>query len=142
LFSHHQPFSLLSGQGPKLVDKLRPLLEGKKIFAWYWGHEHECVLYDKHQGWNMYGRCIGHAGMPEFRPSAMGPAVPTRQFRRFDAKNGAPASSILDGPNPYIKGEEKKFTPHGYAMLRFESDKLVETVHDADGTPLVTNELR
>lgn len=141
LFSHHQPFSLLSKQGPKLVDKLRPVLEGKKIFAWYWGHEHECVLYDKHQGWNMYGRCIGHAGMPEFRPDAMGPAVPTRRFRPFAGKNGVPGSSILDGPNPYIKGEETKFTPHGYAMLRFESDMLVETVHDADGTPLVTTEL-
>jgi Calcineurin-like phosphoesterase len=142
LFSHHQPFSLLSGQGPKLVDKLRPLLEGGKIFAWYWGHEHECVLYDKHPSWNMYGRCIGHAGMPEFRPAAMGPAVATRQFRRFPGQNGVPASSILDGPNPYIKGEETKFTPHGYATLRFEPDRLVETIHDADGTALVTNELK
>ncbi len=98
LFSHDQPFSLLSGQGPNLVDKLRPLLEGQKIFAWYWGHEHECVLFDKHDVWKLYGRCIGHAGMPEFRPSDLGPAVPTRQFRRFNGKNGVPGASILDGP--------------------------------------------
>jgi hypothetical protein len=93
--------------------------------------------------WNMHGRCIGHAGMPEFRPDAMGPAVPTRQFRRFlgNAKNGVPDSTILDGPNPYIKGEEKKFSPHGYAALRFEPDRLVETIYDADGTALLTNEL-
>lgn len=142
LFSHHQPFSLLSGQGPKLVDKLRALLEGKRIFAWYWGHEHECVLYDKHEGWNMYGRCIGHAGMPEYRPGAMGLVAPPRQFRRFRGRDGIPDSSILDGPNPYIKCEEDKFTPHGYVMLRFEPDKLVETVHDADSTPLLTTELK
>lgn len=141
LFSHHQPFSFLSGQGPNLVAKMKPLLEGKKIFAWFWGHEHACVLYDKHPQWNMYGRCIGHAGMPEFRPKAMGAAVDTRQFRRFPAKDGVPASSILDGPNPYVEGEEKKFTPHGYAMLVFEDDRLVETIHDADNTPLVTTEL-
>jgi hypothetical protein len=141
LFSHHQPFSLLGGAGPKLVDKLRTLLEGHKIFAWYWGHEHECVLYDKHAAWDMYGRCIGHAGMPEFRPGALGPAVPTRQFRRFAGRNDVPGALILDGPNPYIVGEEKKFTPHGYVMLQFEPNKLVETVHDADGTPLLTNEL-
>jgi hypothetical protein len=141
LFSHHQPFSLLGGPNPKLVDKVRPLLEQHRIFAWYWGHEHECVLYDKHAAWNIYGRCIGHAGMPEFRPAAMGAPVSTRQFRRFDGKDGVPAASILDGPNPYIKGEESKFTPHGYATVRFEPDRLVETVHDADGTPLVTNEL-
>jgi hypothetical protein len=139
LFSHHQPFSLLSSPNPKLVDKLRALLEGQKIFAWYWGHEHECVIYDKHPGWNMYGRCVGHAGMPEFRPSAMGPPVPTRQFRRFagNAAAGVPSALVLDGPNPFIKGEEKKFTPHGYMMLRFEKDALVETVHDADGTVIL-----
>lgn len=144
LFSHHQPFSLLSGQGPKLVEKLQPVLEGHGIFAWYWGHEHECVLYDKHPKWNMHGRCIGHAGMPEFRPDAMGPAVPTRQFRRFlgNDANGVPQSTILDGPNPYIKNEEKKFSPHGYAALRFESDRLVETIYDADGSELLTNELK
>jgi hypothetical protein len=142
LFSHHQPFSLLNKQGPNIVAKMKPLLEGQKIFAWYWGHEHACVLYDKHPQWNLYGRCIGHGGMPEFRPDQMGPPVKDRQFRRFDGKDLAPASSILDGPNPYIKGEETKFSPHGYAMLQFESDRLVETIHDADGTPLVTNELR
>ena len=68
--------------------------------------------------------------------------MPTRQFRRFAGKDGVPASTILDGPNPYIKGEEKKFTPHGYATLLFESDRLVESIHDADGTLLLTNELR
>ena len=44
VFSHHQPFSLLDKQGPKLVTKLGRLLAQKKIFAWYWGHEHRCVL--------------------------------------------------------------------------------------------------
>jgi Calcineurin-like phosphoesterase len=137
-FSHHQPFSFLSKQGPNLVTKLAALLNGKKIFAWYWGHEHECVIYEQHPNWKLYGRCVGHAGMPEFRPSVMGPAVPTRQFRSFPGKteNGiiVPPSSILDGPNPFIVGEEKKFTPHGYMMLRFEADHLLETVYDADGT--------
>jgi hypothetical protein len=141
LFSHHQPFSLLSGQGPNLVAKLRPLLEGGKIFAWYWGHEHECVLYDRHPAWKMYGRCIGHAGMPEFRPKPLGPAVATRQFRRLEGANGVPGAWILDGPNPYITGEEKKFTPHGYLTLVFEPARIVETVHDADGTPIRTQEL-
>jgi calcineurin-like phosphoesterase family protein len=141
LFSHHQPFSMLSGQGPKLVEKLGTLLQGRKIFAWYWGHEHECVIYDQHPGWQMYGRCIGHAGMPEFRPKPLGPAVPTRQFRRFEGANGVPGAWILDGPNPYIEGEEKKFTPHGYLTLVFEPGTIVETVHDADGTLIRTQEL-
>ena len=32
----------------------------KKIFAWYWGHEHRCALYDQHPKWGVFGRCIGN----------------------------------------------------------------------------------
>ncbi|MGE0451869.1 MAG: metallophosphoesterase, partial [Vicinamibacterales bacterium] len=39
LVSHHQPFSLLESQGPKLVAKLGNLLGRRRIFAWSWGHE-------------------------------------------------------------------------------------------------------
>ena len=152
LFSHHQPFSLLNTQGPKIVIKLLNLLDAGDIFAWYWGHEHECVLYDKHPRWKLHGRCIGHAGMPEFRPEELGPPVATRQFRRFlggkiSPPQGVPGdwvvpdSWILDGPNPYIKGEETKFSPHGYVMLEFDGDHLIETVRDADGTEIRTAEL-
>jgi len=41
LFSHHQPFSRLDQQGPKLQSALADLLQGKAITAWYWGHEHD-----------------------------------------------------------------------------------------------------
>ena len=30
-------------QGPKLQKALKRLLDEKRITAWYWGHEHECV---------------------------------------------------------------------------------------------------
>src|SRR5262249_22137300 len=52
LFCHHQPYSLFESQGPKLVEKLDGLLSAGRIFAWYWGHEHRCVVYDKHPLWN------------------------------------------------------------------------------------------
>jgi hypothetical protein len=134
LFSHHQPFSLLSGQGPKLEQKLHDLLEKRKIFAWYWGHEHECVIYDRHDGWQLYGRCIGHAGMPEFRPAMLGPRKSSRQLSRFEKTAQSPGALVLDGPNPYIKGEEASFTPHGFVTLEFDDDRLVERFLDPDGT--------
>jgi len=142
LFSHHQPFSMLSGQGPKLQQKLRDLLEKRKIFAWYWGHEHECVIYDRHDGWQLYGRCVGHAGMPEFRPAMLGPRKPNRQWLRLEKTAQSPGALVLDGPNPYIMGEETKFTPHGFVGLEFDDDRLMERFLDPDGTEFYCNELK
>ena len=48
LFSHHQPFSRLDKQGPNLQNTLADLFQKKAITAWYWGHEHNCIIYDKH----------------------------------------------------------------------------------------------
>lgn len=139
LFSHHQPFSLLGKQGPKLVGQLGHLLDGKKIFAWYWGHEHQCVLYERQPGWNMYGRCIGHGGFPEFRDTKLlGEEVPPRpNWRVLRPKPFVPAGMVLDGPNDYIAGHETNYYPHGYLALEFDDSDLVETVYDAHGgTPL------
>ena len=37
---------------------------------------------------------------------------------------------VLEGPNPYIKDEEDKFTPHGYAVLNLDGPTLKEQVLD------------
>ncbi len=143
LFSHHQPFSLLGPQGPKLVGKLGDLLDGKKIFAWYWGHEHQCVIYDRHPMWDIYGRCIGHGGFPEFRDKKLlgeeVPASPT--WRKLRPKPFVPGGMILDGGNPYIVGHEDRYYSHGYLALEFDEGVAVETVYNADGTLLWENDL-
>src|ERR1700681_1422847 len=72
LFSHHQLYSHLSGQGPKLQTKLRDLLDKGSIFAWYWGHEHLLAIYDAHPKWRLHARCVGHSGYPYFRPKLGG----------------------------------------------------------------------
>jgi hypothetical protein len=59
LFSHHQPFSRLDKQGLDLQEALADLFQKKAITAWYWGHEHDCVIYDKHPRFGLLGRCIG-----------------------------------------------------------------------------------
>ena len=137
LFSHHQPFSLLDAQGPNLRAKIEDhLLKTGKVFAWYWGHEHECVIYDRHPDWRMYGRCVGHAGMPEFRKLNLDP-VDKPQFRRIPGTDNAPSALVLDGPNQYIRGEETDFIPHGFMKLRFEKDSLIETYLSPDGSQLL-----
>lgn len=64
LLSHHQPFSAFSREdgGEKLRSRVRPFLDGGKIYGWFWGHEHLCVKYGKHEG--IKGRCIGHGCIP------------------------------------------------------------------------------
>ena len=147
LFSHHQPFSRLSGQGPQLQDALRDLLEARRITAWYWGHEHQCVIYDEHERWGMHGRCLGNGGIPEPRPAEVTgaerapehPGVGDVVWRRLSATPDAPGSIVLDGPNrDMVKpSHQRRFGPHGFMTLTFDGPALVERVHLSDGTELL-----
>ena len=116
LFSHHQPFSRLDKQGPKLQTALADLFQKKRITAWYWGHEHDCIIYDKHPGSGLLGRCIGHGGIPSPRKSKVTNA-PTEKsldgvaWKRLAANDEAPSCLVLDGRNPLVPGEEDKFGP-------------------------------
>jgi len=145
LFSHHQPVSWFDIQKGEMNNQLGPILNGKQVFAWYWGHEHRCILYDKHPNWGFYGRCAGHSGYPYFRDK-LG-AVPVEiethdvKWRRMPANNLAPSGLILDGPNQYIPGEEEDYGANGYMTLEFRDDKLNEIVHAPDGTSLYQREL-
>lgn len=132
-FSHHQPFSLLDNQGPNLVSKLGEWLSTRGVFAWYWGHEHRCVLYDQHPTWGLHGRCVGHSGFPYFRENV--PQAPAEDsfWRRLDSKNLVPGGRVLDGPNPFVTGQEERYGPHGYMTLEFDAERLNEIVHLPDG---------
>lgn len=141
LFSHHQPFSRLDKQGPDLQAALAELFQKQAITAWYWGHEHECVIYDKHPTFGLLGRCIGHGGIPSPRKTEVLNARADRSlsgiaWKRLSATADAPSSLVLDGRNPLVKGEEEKFGPHGYLTLDFNGPELIERVHLPDGTEI------
>jgi hypothetical protein len=141
LFSHHQPFSLLDNPAPKVVSKLEHHLEAKRIHAWYFGHEHRCVIYDKHPTWNVRGRCIGHSGFPEFRKPEWGVAPAETTWLRLNGTSVTPAAVLLDGRNPFITGHESEYGPHGYVTIQFENTKLTECYFLADGTPTKSQEI-
>lgn len=127
LFSHHQPFSQLDAQGPKLQIALAGLLRTQRIHAWFWGHEHRLVLYDPHPVWGFKGRCVGNGGFPAFRddlPDAHGDVY---QWLILPAQPHAPKAQLLDGPNFWIPQSTTGFSPHGYAFLEFDGDKVWET---------------
>ena len=103
------------------------------------------MLFDEpDEQFGLWGRCIGHGGMPETRtrtrdlPRATEGIYTRANWRRVAAKTSdgiaIPRATVLEGPNPFIPGEEDNFTPHGYAVLTLDSPKLTEQVLDPTGT--------
>jgi hypothetical protein len=138
LFSHHQLFSLFESQGTKIQSAIGDLLARRRIFAWYWGHEHRCFLFDKHPTFGLFGRCVGHSGMPYFRDLK---GDNRTAWHRHSATSKAPGGILLDGPNPYILNEEQKYGPNGYVTLQFTGADLTESVHLPDGKVVWTKKL-
>jgi hypothetical protein len=143
LFSHHQPYSLLDHQGPNLIAKLGALLEGR-IYAWYWGHEHHCIIYDKHPLWGVHGRCIGHSGYPYFRDKRVlgGQPPATPLWRNLAGKNLVPGAKILDGANDFISDHGEDYGPNGYVTLEFSGPRLVETYCMPGGDAVLRQEVK
>jgi hypothetical protein len=145
LFSHHQPYSRFEKQGSKLQSKLSRHLQNKKIFAWYWGHEHRCVLYDPHPVWATHGRTVGHGGYPYFRKGVEDLQVDQKivnvLWRRIGSLDLIPGALVLDGPNEYVAGHEDQYGPHGYLTIELNDDHLNEIIHAADGTVLFNRQL-
>jgi hypothetical protein len=146
LFSHQQLFSRLSDQGPKLQKALASLLRARIIKAWYWGHEHQCVLYDTHSDYGLTARCLGNGGIPEPRNSEVQNAITEQpvgdlSWKRLAKTSDSPSCLVLDGPNRFVEKEEKKFGPHGYMMLDFKGPDLNEQVFHADGTLLYEHKI-
>lgn len=143
LFSHHQPYSLLDHQGPNLIAKLGALLEGR-IFAWYWGHEHHCVVYDAHPLWGVRGRCIGHSGFPYFREKKiLGDQPPAKpEWKTIAGKNLVPGAKILDAANDFIEQHGGDYGPNGFVTLEFKGARLVETYHMPGGEVVLRQEVK
>jgi calcineurin-like phosphoesterase family protein len=149
LFSHQQLFSRLDQQGPKLQKALKHLLDDGTITAWYWGHEHECVLYDPHPAWKVAGRCLGNGGIPAVRKDivksapvdAAHPGAGGCTWRRLDATADSPSCLVLDGPNMDMDhaGDQQKFAPHGFMTVAFKGPQLIEKVFLSNGTELFSN---
>ena len=144
LFSHQQLFSRLDDQGPKLHKALRHLLEARAITVWYWGHEHQCVIYDAHPRYGLLGRCLGNGGIPEARKQAVKDApvhktVGGVTWKRLEATADSPACLALDGPNPDIPDRPERFVPHGFMTLEFDGPSLTERVFLSNGQEILSN---
>jgi hypothetical protein len=101
LLTHHQLFSPYDARvtKSKLLDKTEELLP--HIYAWFWGHEHRCVIMGDHMG--IKGRCVGHGAIPSVVPYGA-PLFPQVPVIKVDER----AAPDADGT-----------CYHGFALLRF-----------------------
>lgn len=141
LFSHHQPFSQLDDQGPKLQTALASLLKQQRIHAWYWGHEHRLVIYEPHPTWGFKGRCIGNGGFPAFRDDLPGIGGNVYQWLILTAQPFAPQARLLDGPNFWVPQAPEAFSPHGYVFLEFDGANAWETYRVPNNIGLLKQQL-
>lgn len=142
LFSHHPPFSAFGTSASKLTAVLADLLGSGRVLAWYWGHEHRCVFFERHPHWSLWGRCVGHGGYPQARDTFDQPAESINRDGsswQHVTHAGVPSAWVLDGPNPYIDGHSEKYGPHGFVSLRIDGPVIRETVHAPDGTLLLAH---
>ncbi|PWJ60635.1 calcineurin-like phosphoesterase family protein [Dyadobacter jejuensis] len=68
ILSHHPYLSAFREAYSRPAEQLQELMgEAQRPIIWFWGHDHRMVLYKMAQighGPMVYGRCIGHGGMP------------------------------------------------------------------------------
>ena len=146
LFSHHQLFSWMETPKSKMQSALGELLTNKKIYGWYWGHEHRCMIYERHPQFGIYGRCVGHSGYPYFTDknkagSVSAPGAQGSVWRTVGTKNMVPGGMILEGPNPYVKDHEKDYGPNGYMTLELDGNRINEIVQMPDGSRVYEREI-
>jgi hypothetical protein len=76
LLSHHQFFSAYEPGSAVLRQKLSPVIEAHGIDAWFWGHEHRCLVYGPHEN-VQFASCVGHGGIPEYLIAKEGDPYPS-----------------------------------------------------------------
>jgi hypothetical protein len=115
LLSHHQLFSAYEdiGKTPvnrKLLSQLQDILP--KITAWFWGHEHNLVIYGKYL--SVLGRCIGHGAFPVSPDEikAPNPDIPIQPIALAKDKQG--------------------FFEHGYATMEIGGANATVTYYQYD----------
>jgi hypothetical protein len=115
LLSHHPLFSLYESGSPELERKLQPVLSNPNgITAWFWGHEHRCVVYDTNHPVK-HARTVGYGGVPVFASNNETPSGVAHEFRE----------SFREGLACFAR--------FGFAALDFEDDAIGVRYISEDG---------
>lgn len=123
--SHHPPFSAFRKSFPRPAKQLRQLFGAfKRPVVWIWGHEHRLVGYKKREvaGLPVYGRCIGHGGMPA---EINAPKYDAESILFYDQRRRKNLRRIGIGYN-------------GFAWLKFDKETLSIEYRDIEDKVVVS----
>jgi hypothetical protein len=113
IMSHHFATSGWSDPPASLTSQISDRFE-EKVFAWYWGHEHICALYEKNSSTPYWGACVGNGSFIEPRSS------PSREPKPLWFSQKACTCYRKKGT---------AYRPHGYIELEFKKNQIEETCH-------------
>ncbi len=108
LLSHHQLFSAYEEGGPILRQKMSAILKEKEIDAWFWGHEHRCVVYRDVERVR-FASCIGHGGVPDYLSDKAATIPIEYEYRKVRGHGWQPwitfgfAVLDIDGPKIHMR---------------------------------------
>jgi hypothetical protein len=122
--SHHQLFSPYESRAANrtLFKKTRALLP--KVYAWFWGHEHKCIIFDEER--EIRARCIGHGAIPAKVPYGA-PKFQQHPVKKVDERSAPPP----DGG-----------AIHGFALLRFRDMNIDISYIDEFGGEFFSEQFR
>lgn len=118
LLSHHQLFSSHEKEGGKtLRAKIAPVLATGRVNAWFWGHEHRCLVYGPYEGVGL-ASCVGHAGVPVYvGKKAAGQDPPVL----YEMRDHLPKTGL------------ETWALFGHAVLDFDDAAVNAVYYDEDG---------
>ena len=127
ILTHHQYISAFKNETEYITParQLASLIGRDRPVLWIWGHEHKFSLYEKacvDGGPLVYGRCIGHGGMP----------LELDKFARDKNKKGFDKLVMVD-ERPVPGTEDYPLGFNGYAMIKLSGADLRIEYHDTNG---------
>jgi 3',5'-cyclic AMP phosphodiesterase CpdA len=117
LLSHHQLFSAYDSGNEGLAGQLGPLLEAHPVKAWFWGHEHRCVLYRSFANVE-FGRCVGHGGIPV--------------YMWHGTEDPYPSPALYEDRRCFTEGLER-WAVFGFTVLDFDGPEIRVRYIDENG---------
>jgi hypothetical protein len=147
VLSHHQLYSAYDDHrialGPARADttplqeELKPVLDEREIDAWFWGHEHDCLAYERGFGGVGAARAVGHGAVPtpvrHTAATPVGGAYPAFVVKP-DPYDGAPAAlRALAWEYRDVQADAPLMAKRGFAVLDLDGRDLQVTYVDDEG---------
>lgn len=121
ILSHHPLWSTYGQEvGEELRSQVGSILEGRRIDAWFWGHEHRCVVYNSRSPVD-FTSCVGHGGIPSYLTAAIGDPYPPHMRYEYRKRHGhgfEPWNTFgfavidLDGRDMHVRYIDESGTMH------------------------------